>query len=316
MRIAQSIGRRAGMLALLLLAAAPAVAHAQPQRVAGMHVTLQPPAGFVAAERFAGFQREDAQSSIAVTELPLPFSEMEARLTPESFAQQGMRLRGPSEPFAVDGMRGTLISATQEARGTTFEKWALMFGGDSMTVIVTATYPAARADSLREPMRQAVLSTRWAGDAASDPLEGIGFRVTESPRLRIARRMGNMLALNETGTLPDSTPGSPLLVIGQSVSAVDLRDLEAFSAGRLRQMATVSGITNLVGEALTLDGARAYEMVADAVHTASGTPLRVYQVVLAEGSQYLLMQGMVDAGRADVFIPEFRAVARSLRRTR
>ena len=68
--------------------------------------------------------------------------------------------------------------------------------------------------------------------------------------------------------------------------------------------------------ARALDGADAYEMITDAVHTESGTPLRVYQVVIAEGSHYLLVQGYVGADRAAELIPAFQAVARSLRRTR
>lgn len=302
------------MLALLCAAAAPGAAAAQPQQVAGVRVTLHPPAGFIPAVRFPGFQREAARASIMVTEVQAAFSLMESRLTPQAFAGQGMVLRG-SEPFAVDSLRGRLISATQRAPdGVTYDKWVLMFGDDSVTAIVTATYPQDSAGSFSEPLKQAVLSARWT-QAPADPLEGIGFRVNTGPRLRIATRLGNSVAINETGTLPNTVPGAPLLVIGTSVAEVDLSDLEAFARRRLTQMPGISSYSNVSGGPLTIDGAAAYELTADAVQTDDSTPLRLFQVVLAEGSHYILVQGLVAADRAADFIPEFESIARSLRRT-
>ena len=303
------------MLALLCSVAMPGAAAAQPQQVAGMRVTLQPPAGFIPAVRFAGFQREEARASIMVAEVQAAFSLMESRLTPQAFAGQGMVLRA-SEPFAVDSLRGRLISATQRAPdGVTYDKWVLMFGDDSVTAIVTATYPQDSAGSFSEPMKQAVLSARWS-QAPADPLEGIGFRVTTGPRLRIATRLGNSVAINETGTLPNAEPGAPLLVIGRSVAEVDLSDLEAFARGRMTQMPGISDHSNVSGGPLTIDGGSAYQLSADAVQIDDSTPLKLYQVVLAEGSHYILTQGFVAADRAADFIPEFESIARSLRRTR
>jgi hypothetical protein len=314
MSVAQSIRRRARMLALLCSVAVPGVAAAQPQQVAGMRVTLQPPAGFIPAVRFAGFQREEARASIMVAEVQAAFTLMESRLTAQAFAGQGMILRG-SEPLAVDSLRGRLISATQRAPdGVTYDKWVLMFGDDSVTAIVTATYPQDSAGSFSEPMKQAVLSARWS-QAPADPLEGIGFRVTTGPRLRIATRLGNSVAINETGTLPNTVPGAPLLVIGRSVAEVDLSDLEAFARRRLMQMPGISSHSNLSGGPLTIDGGAAYQLTADAVQTEGSTPLKLFQVVLAEGSHYILVQGFVAADCAADFIPEFESIARSLRRT-
>jgi hypothetical protein len=307
--------RVAGAIAILVALAAPVNAAAQPQAVAGTRVTLQPPEGFVPAERFTGFQRAEARASIMVVELDAPFSEMEGRLTAEAFAAQGMTVRN-SEPLSVDSMRGRLVAVTQTGGGETFEKWALMFGGDSVTVIITAAYPQRLADSLSEPLKRAVLSARLTERAPADPLEGLDFRVTEGPRLRIARRIGNTLLLNESGQLPNPTPASPFLVVGASVSQVDLGDLEAFARRRITQTASFSQVTNVTGTPVTIDGSAGYELFADAVHTESSTPVRLYQVVVAEGSHYHLIQASAGVDRAADFIPEFQAIARSLRRTR
>jgi hypothetical protein len=307
--------RRGPALALLLSVAAPAAAAAQPQAVPGTRVTLQPPEGFVPAERFTGFQRPEARASIVVVQLEAPFAEMEGRLTAEAFAEQGMRVRG-SEQVAVDSMRGRLVAVTQEARGEAFDKWALMFGDGDVTVIITATYPQSAADSLGEPMKQAVLSARLGNQAPADPLAGLSFRITEGPRLRIATRVGNTLLLNETGHLPNPGPASPFLAVGASASQANLDDLEAFARRRITQTANFSQVSNVTGATVTIDGSPAYELFADAVHTESSTPVRLYQVVVAEGNHYHLIQASAGVDAAADFIPEFQAIARSLRRTR
>ncbi len=64
-------------VACTLTAAAPVFAQAV--RVTGTTVTMEPPAGFSPAARFPGFERQDVQASIMVTEMPGPASEMKQR---------------------------------------------------------------------------------------------------------------------------------------------------------------------------------------------------------------------------------------------
>lgn len=296
----------------------PAAALAQPQGIPGTRVTLQPPAGFAAAGRFPGFMHEASGSSIMVTELPTPAGQMLASFTREGLASRGMQLRS-SEPRTVDGRQGVLLAITQSAAGTVYEKWMLGFGDDSTVVLVTGTYPQARAAELSEPVKQAVLSAR-RNAAPSDPLQGLGYRIDPGPRLRIATRVGNMLLINETGTLPTPThnsgPGAPILVVASSLSPADLSDLEAFSRGRVTQIEQMTRVSNVTGGPVTIDGTAAYEVFADAVETQSSTAQRVYQVIIPDGDHYVIVQGMVGADRAADWIPHFQAVGRSLRRTR
>lgn len=316
MKIATPSRRHAWTTALLLATAlSPGTAAAQPQAVVGTRVTLQPPSGFVMADRFPGFMHAASGSSIMVTEIQASAGEMLAGFTREAMAARGMDLRA-SEPRTVNGEQGLLLAFTQSAAGTVFDKWMLGFGDDSTVVLVTGTYPQARAGELSEPIKQAVLSARRNATAPADPLEGLGFRIDPGPRLRIATRMSNLLLLNESGTLTDPGTSAPVLVVGSSIAEVNLRDLEAFSRGRVAQTATVSGISNISGGPVSIDGAAGYELFADAVDNKSSTLLRVYQVVLAESSHYILIQALVGADRAADWIPYFQSVARSLRRTR
>jgi hypothetical protein len=303
---------RHALLATLLL---PAAALAQPQPVAGTRVTLQPPAGFVTADRFPGFMHAASGSSILITEIPAPASEMIAGLTREALAARGMEVR-VSEPRTVEGQQGVLLAITQSAAGTVYDKWMLGFGDDSTVVLVTGTYPQARAAELGGPVREAVLSARRNRAAQANPLEGLGFGIDPGPRLRIASRVSNMLMINESGTVPNPGLESPLVVVGWSVAPMNARDVETFSRQRVMQAEAGTRVSNVTGSPVTIDGAASYELFADAVDTESSTQLRIYQIVIPETNSYLLFQGIVGADRAADWLPYFQTVARSLRRTR
>ena len=77
---------------------------------------------------------------------------------------------------------------------------------------------------------------------------------------------------------------------------------------------TVRGVQVLRGRPLRIDGLEAWELEADATHSASGLPLRLYQVVISEGRDYVLIVGMVEASRASDYVPAFRHVAESFTR--
>lgn len=304
---------RHAFLAALLL---PAALVAQPREVVGTRITLEPPAGFTPAERFPGFGQEATLASIMVTELRGPFDEVVAGLTAERLAGGGMTLRS-ADSLTVGGRPGRLLSITQPLDGVPFEKWVLVFGDSAETAIVTGSYPQEEAATLSAPVRQAVLSARRSGRPVGDPFEGIGFHIEPGSRLRIAERMGNMLALNETGRLPNEDAASPFLVVGLSISEENLADLEAFSRYRVTRIGNAMEMREVTrGGPVAIDGAPAYELFADAVDTENATAIKVYQVIVAEGNHYILFQAFVGADRAAEFIPEFQAIVRTLRRTR
>ncbi|HVH12845.1 MAG TPA: hypothetical protein VM759_07330 [Longimicrobium sp.] len=312
MRTFPTLPSRRWMIAVLLAVMAPASLAAQPQAVAGTSVTLEPPAGFTPAERFTGFGREAALASIMVSELDAPFGQMVERLTPEAFAAQGMTVH-TLDSLSLGGVPARLLSLTQEVDGVPFDKWVVMFGDDTVTTIVTAAYPSDSAASLGEPMRQAVLTAR-RGAPPSDPLAGLGFQL-DLGRLRVAERMGNTLALNESGALPNEDVAEPLVVVGRSVAPADLSDLEAFSRRRVTRLGNLLEFTGISGGGpVTLAIGAGYELYADAVDTESGTAIRVYQVVIPDGDHYFLFQGLIGADRAHEVIPEYQALARTLRR--
>jgi len=281
---------------------------AQAVRVTGTSVTMAPPSGFTAAQRFPGFERPDLQSSIMVTELPAPADGLTRGMNAAGLASRGMTLISSSRP-QIDGTPALLLHVSQTASGTLFLKWMLVVGDTKSSVMIVGTFPKSLEAQLSEPMKAAVLSTRWRLSAAPNPNEGLPFKVTGTPALKIAGRVSNMLMLTESGKLGPQGPDSALLAIGSSVAAIRIDDLKTFSEERARQTKQLKEITVSRGTSITIDGNAAYELVADGTDVATGKAVTLYQVIMPRSGGYVLMQGMVTTVRANAMVPEFRRVA-------
>lgn len=282
--------------------------------VSGTRVSLVPPEGFVPAERFPGFQRVDIQASIMVTEMPAPVAEMKKGMTKENLATRGIELLA-SETQPVDGREGLLLHTSQRVGDVEFRKWMLVAGDPGSTVMIMGTFPTSAAAEVGEAIRASVLTASWTASGQGDPFEGLAFRVTASPSLKLAGRVSNLVMLTESGSTGPLGPGEPLYIAGSSISDVPIADLAVFAEARLKQTEQIEEIKNLRGRALELGGLAAYELVAEAKDVKSATELLVYQVIARDGKGYFIVQGLVGAGRGEELLAEFRRVTSTLART-
>ena len=204
--------------ACTLTAAAPVFAQAV--RVTGTTVTMEPPAGFSPAARFPGFERQDVQASIMVTEMPGPASEMKQGMTKAALASRGMTLIA-SSPEKIDGKNALLVNVAQTGGGGEFLKWMLVAGDQKRTMMIVGTFPRAADAELGDAIKASLLTVRWSEPAeATDHFEGLPFRVTSTGSLKVAGRMNNLVILNESGTMEARGPDAALFVVGNSVTAV------------------------------------------------------------------------------------------------
>jgi hypothetical protein len=180
--------------------------------------------------------------------------------------------------------------------------------------MVVGTFPKSLESQAGEAIRAAVLSSTWADSSATDAFEGLPFRLTPTPRLRLAGRMGNMVILTESGKVVAADPAEALYIAGVSVGEGRVADLRAFSEARAAQTAKVRDVRNFAGRRVKAAGLSGWELLADARDAKTGAPLRLYQVIAPDGSGYLIIQALVGAARAAELVPEFRKVTASLAR--
>jgi len=307
--------RRLAAGLLMILAATTHAAAADAMRVPGTRAALTPPEGFSASQRFPGFERAQSQASIVVTEVPAPAPNMIKGATKEALAKQGMNLLA-SQALRIDGRDAVLLELTQSAAGTEYRKWMLVTGDASTSVLVVGTFPQSAAADLSKPVRAAVLSTRWQQASSSDPLDGLPFRVSAGKGLKLAGRMSNMLLFNQSGTRQAADPREALYVIGPSVGSPPGGELRTFAETRARQSAQLRDIRIVSGNKVTVDGLVGYELLADGADRETGAPMRLYQVIAADPGGYYIMQGLSGRDRTDTFVPQFREMTHSFKRTK
>lgn len=296
------------VMALAILPAA-----AEPVRVPGTSVSLQPPAGFALAENFPGFQSAESKASIMVTQMPAPVAEIRKAMTKDMLATRGITLLSSKEE-TVGGREALLLQVEQSAAGTDYLKWMLVTGDPKETIMIVGTYPKSVGEEVGGAIRSALLSASLAAAGPSDPFEGLLFRVTPTPALKIASRVSNMLLLTESGSPGPHGPGEPVYVVGGSIGPGGNGDLKAFSEARARKTEQIEDLQNVTGREITLGGLAAWELLADAKDVKSGAAIRLYQVIIPDGDGYFIVQGLVSADRADAVLPEFRKVTESFRK--
>ena len=176
--------------------AAPATAQAV--RVPGTKVHLAPPDGFLLAQQYPGFERESDSAAIMVTELPGAAADMMGVISREALAGKGMTLVS-SSPHVINGRPARLLNVRQATFNGDMLKWMLIAGDQTTTIMIVGMFPADSPSETGAAIQQALLSTSWSA-ASPNAFEGLPFRVTPTSKLRLARRVSNMLALTESGT--------------------------------------------------------------------------------------------------------------------
>jgi hypothetical protein len=302
-----------GAFTVVLLLVQMASLSAQAVRVAGTSVTLVPPPGFMASTRFPGFERAELQASIIVTEVPGPMADLTRGMTRAGLATRGMTLI-TSTRLQLDGSPALLLHVSQPAAGSLFLKWMIVIGDAKTSTMVVATFPKTAEGELSTPLKESLLTVKSNVAGAPDHFEGLPFRVSATPTLKIAGRVSNLLLLNESGRMTPQGPDSALLAIGSSVAPVKIDDIRAFSEQRAAQTRQLKGIRITSGSPITIDGHAAYELVGEGTDTATGRLVTLYQVVMPDSGGYVLMQGMVAASRSTAMIPEFRRAASTFRK--
>jgi hypothetical protein len=301
---------------IAVFAALSAGSAAGADRVPGTAVTLTPPAGFSPATRFEGFENNESGAAISITEAWGSVRPLLNGMTVPKLAAQGMELVSFTE-MTVAGGPAVLVHMIRKGAVVEFESWMLVRWKDARAVILVGTFDRTSPDSVRETVKSALLAATWDPSQLVDITENLPFRISETAELKIARRVGHVLTLTNEGSWDVVVGEGPLLNVERSIDEEDLSHLQAFARQRVRQTAQIIGVRDIQGEMVEVaDGLPAYELQASARDRISRAPLRVYQLLIADGRRYFLVQGLIGPSQAERFVPQFREVARSLRRVK
>ncbi len=285
-------------------------------RIPGTRVSLKPPAGFVLSSQFTGYQQESTNSSIMVTEMPAPFSELVAGFSdPTELQKKAMTLVSRKE-LRIDDHYGVLLHLRQIAYGQALLKWCLILGEETETVLVTAAFPESHASELSETLKRSVLSSKWRPNESIALKEALPFTIEPQGQLQFAHRMGNSVIYTKGGVMPKASIEEPLFVVAPSVSKIAIEDTEAFAKGRLMQMDWLKNPIIEHMEEIEIDNLQGFEIVAYGQQVPSDIPILVYQAILFEQQSYYLIVGSVGNQSPQEHLEVFRKMTRTFRRRR
>jgi hypothetical protein len=303
-----------GLLLALGACASPPPAPPDHQGIPGTRVSLVVPEGFALADRFFGLMGGDGVSAVVVNEIPGPIESVRAAMTAEALAARGLELLH-SEPVTIDGRDAVLVDVRRTAAGRELRGWIVAFGEADGSVMISASTSAALADRVGATLRRTLMSAEWNPGEILDPYAGLGFTLAEAGSLKISDRLPSMISFTRGGNRGALAPDDPLLLAGSFSAPIDATDLEGFARRRLDEIAELEAPEVVSKRDLTLGGLPAHELVVSAKDRRSGTPITVYQALVADGDRFFLVQGLVGADKAEEFMPQFREIAHSFRRT-
>lgn len=272
--------------------------------VAGTHVTMTPPDGFVASTSFVGFEHE-CGASIVVSELPTAYADLVAQMTDEGFAAQGITdVQRHDE--TVDGRPATFIVAKQEAAGISFIKILVVTGTKAVTAFLTGNFPFITCPvEIGERMRDAELGMSLDPDRPIDAQGALRFTIVPAPPLKFAGVLNNGALYNVSGTLPAADPGEPSLIVAPSLGGSASGDLIAFATAQLRGMTSIHDVAVESSEVAAIAGRPAAIIIATGKSTTRGVDVVIYQVLLGGEGDYVALLGICDPDDRAAFIDVF-----------
>ena len=285
------------------------------QRVPGTKVSLNPPPGFVKAVQFPGYIMKSIGSSIMISEVPGPFTEISRAFTKTRLATRGMTLIEKREVKVAPG-NAILLHVSQSANGIKFLKWILAFGNNKESVLIVATFPKQFERDFSDNLKKAILSAKWNRSIKVDFFEGLTFRVKESGDLHIANKIGNSIVLTHNGIFPPKSKGDPVVIIGSSITqswSVPGNKKE-FAKKRLAQTVILLNPKVTSEKRTKIDGLDAYLIEAEGKDKYTGEKLYIMQCLLFTSNGYYIFQGVVNSLDKEKYHSVFTSILNSFQR--
>jgi hypothetical protein len=306
-------------ISILCIQAAPSLAQVRPDaaivQFSEVGLAISQPPGFEKAQAFYGFQQSKTGSSVVLSSLPGSFNQVIQKFDSATLQSRGLKLVSKSD-ITIGGQSGVLLQVAQSAYGQTYLKWIAIFGNSARTYFVTASFPAQSDPALSNLLKQTVQSVSIIKtENAKTPT--FPFRIEPVAGLIPAPQfaaMGKAAAFTKDGKVPPTSPNDPLFIVSPSLGPVPVLDQRLYALRRIKQVPKIPVKTINSTAPITVDGLSGYEILATGTDQDSGVSIKIYQVMLfPKGGGYVLMTGLVGESLAALYLPKFKAMAKTYR---
>jgi hypothetical protein len=298
------------LAAVVLLAAAmrPSLA-ADAVFPQGVRVGLTPLVGMVKSKTFPGFESEDQNVKVLVTELPSDaYGEIKKVFTENPQGAGGIK------PHSIETAAGTAYytSETGKEGDNTVRRYSMILSGGTFSGYVAVQIPENATkvytdDAVRQMFATAVLRSEVPID---EQLELMPFKLTDLGNFKNVRTLapGAALILADGDETSGFEP-APFMIIGIiGATPPEPDDRARFAQQTATQIPGVREARLTMSEAIRIDGMPAYETRIDATSGKDSTPVTVVQWLRFGGPQTLRIVGSAPRDQWSTAFPRFRAV--------
>ncbi len=275
-------------------------------------LAIPQPIGFEKSTSFYGFEQSSTASSVLLTVIPGPFTEVTKGLNKKGLATKGIALLS-RQAIKIKNQPGFLLHVAQSAAGQKFLKWIVVFGDEQKTNIVTATFLSKNSAKLSEPLKKIVLAVSPNSQPTSTGVSSLPFRIEAVAGLTLVRKVagvGKIAAFTKDGNIPTASPADPIFIVAPSLGTVPVGDQQTFATRRLSNYPQTSISAIQSTKEIMIDNLPAWEIVADGQDQKTKMPLKIYQVMLfPKQGGYIVMTGIVGNKQAETYLPKFQAMA-------
>jgi hypothetical protein len=280
-------------------------------------LAIPQPTGFTKATSFYGFEQSSTKSSVMLSKIPGPFSEVTKEFNKTGLATKGISLRSQKN-VKIDNRNGLLFNVSQSAYGQKFLKWILVFGDEQSTTIVVATFLEQNAAKMSEPLKRVLLGVSASGSSPS--VSSLPFTVTAVEGLSLVQKvagMGKVAVFTKDGNIPLTSPNDPLFMVAPSLGDVPIDDRKSFANRRLSSYPGIDLIAIKSVNEISIDNLPGWEIIASSQDRKTKIPLMLHQILLfPKQGGYILMIGIVGDKQAKIYSPKFKAIALTYKNNR
>ena len=306
-------------LALLLAAAA---AHAQEEQpppnvpIPGTRVSAIVPEGFALADDFPGMVHDYVETTVVVSELPLPPETVLAWLEPELLEERDTR-RLKIEDLTLEDAEAVLLEVREDRDDGERYRWIAVFGNAHESVLVVVSTLDSLESRLRADALALIGSLRWDPGRRSDPLRGLPFRVDAPLPLVLQPGERDHAVLLRADQIGPLRPGDPRATVTRYRVGSEIDDLPRHAREHLRSSPELATLESIDSEGVVrMGGLEGWEIVAHGVAFDGPIPVVAYQAVVPDGDEVYVVQGFAAEPGAESFLASCRALTQSFRRAR
>lgn len=262
--------------------------------VSGTRVSIKPPAGFVRAKTFTGYQKgEDAM--ISINELNGgSFYSNAANFTKGQFESKGIKVVEFKE-MKINGYPAKLAKMQGDPSAMSI---SMVFGDSTFSVTIMGLYPTGD-EKLGEEIMKSILSVNYSKDLKIDPFEAAFFTLDDSnTRLKFSQAAANLF-IYTWGGAKENPEGKPLMLVIPLPN--DNSSPKETSQSMLESLKN-KGLTNveyIQSKEVIINGYKAYDLLFKGIMGGNKSTILVQTIV--SGDKQLIIQGLQNG---DTFDPE------------